>query len=75
MEWFLRFDKSSFGNCYLTTKSLFSLTFSNGKTITPPFGRSLLPSAAHPLCGSQTAFVLPKKYFRSPAMQRFFKKN
>ena len=48
---------------------------SNGKTITPPFGRSLLPSAAHPLCGSQTAFVLPKKYFRSPAMQRFFKKN
>ena len=37
--------------------------FSNDKTITPPFGRSLL-----------LPFLL-KKYFRSPAMQRFFEQN
>ena len=37
--------------------------YSNDKTITPPFGRSLL-----------LPFFL-KKYFRSSTMQRFFKKN
>ena len=48
---------------------------SNGKTIIPLFGQSLLHSAAHPLCGSQTVFVLTKNYFRSPATQRIFGKN
>ena len=36
---------------------------SNDKTITPPFGRFLLPP-----------FLL-KKYFHSPAMQDFFRKT
>ena len=36
---------------------------SNGKTITPPFGRSLLFPFS------------PKKYFHSPAMQGFFRQN
>jgi len=61
--------------------------FSNDKTITPPFGRSLLPFELTPpalrfirlnvhwtFTLRVRSFIL-KKFFRSAAMQGFFKKN